>query len=77
LQELAQVLDEFARTGFASFRAEWEQCHAQQDLPICLQMPDGAMISGVARGVSEIGELRLETAEGVRQFNSGEVGIRS
>ncbi len=77
LQELAQVLDEFARTGFASFRAEWEQCHAQQDLPIRLQMPDGAMISGVARGVSEIGELRLETAEGVRQFNSGEVGIRS
>ena len=77
LQELALVLDEFARSGFATLRAEWEQYHAQQNLPVHLQMPDGSMISGIARGVSDNGELRLETAQGIRQFNSGEVGVRS
>lgn len=75
LQELAGVLDEFARTGFATLRAEWEHYHAQQDLPIQLQIPEGAVVKGIARGVSDNGELRLETAQGMRQFNSGEVGV--
>ncbi|MCX7193132.1 MAG: hypothetical protein NTY60_05860 [Proteobacteria bacterium] len=30
----------------------------------------------MARGVGDGGELILETKEGVRQFNSGEVGLR-
>jgi BirA family biotin operon repressor/biotin-[acetyl-CoA-carboxylase] ligase len=76
LQELAAVLDEFASSGFAALRIEWERYHVQQDRPVELQMPDGSRIVGIARGVSEGGELRLETAEGMRQFNSGEVGVR-
>jgi len=75
LQELAAVLDEFARDGFAALRGEWERYHAQQDLPIQLQMPDGSIVEGIARGVGDNGELRLETAQGMRQFNSGEVGV--
>lgn len=74
LQELARVLDEFAIAGFAPFGREWERYHAQQDLPIQLKMPDGSCVHGIARGVTDAGELRLETAQGVRQFNSGEVG---
>ncbi len=76
LQELARVLDEFALTGFAALRAEWQQCHAYQNLPVQLHMPDGSCIGGIARGISEGGELRLETEEGIKQFNSGEVGVR-
>ncbi|MDO9053780.1 MAG: biotin--[acetyl-CoA-carboxylase] ligase [Gallionella sp.] len=76
LQELAGVLDEFACSGFAVLRAEWECHHAQQDFSVELQMPDGSRIGGIARGVSETGELCLETAQGMRQFNSGEVGER-
>ena len=76
LEELAAVLDTFARNGFATLRAEWEQCHAQQGLLIRLIMPDGRVVSGVARGVSDNGELVLETAQGVRQYNAGEVGAR-
>lgn len=75
LQELAQVLDEFSCTGFTTLRAEWERYHIQQNLPVQLNMADGSRISGIARGVSEGGELRLETAQGIRQFNSGEVGV--
>ncbi len=77
LHHLAGVLDEFSRTGFASMRVEWEQYHAQQNLLVQLKMPDGSCISGVARGVSDAGELRLEMTDGIKQFNSGEVGIRS
>ena len=76
LQELAVVLDEFALTGFAALRTEWERHHAQQDFPVELQMPDGSRIGGIARGVSEGGELLLETEQGIRQFSSGEVGVR-
>ncbi|MFA6921640.1 MAG: biotin--[acetyl-CoA-carboxylase] ligase [Gallionella sp.] len=75
LQELAQVLDEFSHSGFATQRAEWERYHAYQNLPVQLQMPDGTTISGIARGVSDNGELLLETPQGIRQYNSGEVGV--
>ena len=76
LQELAQVLDTFSRAGFASLRADWEAHHALQNQSIQLQMPDGSTVIGFARGVSDSGELLLETAQGIRVFNSGEVGMR-
>ncbi len=74
LEELAAVLDVFSEQGFSALRAEWERCHAQQDLPIRLQMPDGKTLAGIARGVGDNGELMLETEQGIRRYNSGEVG---
>lgn len=74
LRELATVLRQFEQGGFASIRAEWERCHAYQNRPVQLRLPDGQTVSGIARGVGENGELRLETAQGLRQFNSGEMG---
>ncbi len=74
LRAQAEVLDEFAHTGFAKLRTEWEGYHAQQNLPIQLNMPNGGIISGIGRGASVHGELLLETAQGVRSFHSGEVG---
>ena len=76
LQELARVLRQFAQGGFAALREEWERYHIYQDRPIQLQMADGQTVSGMVRGVSESGELCLETAQGMRRFNSGEVGVR-
>ena len=38
-----------------------------------MQMADGQQVSGIARGVSDSGELCLETGHGMRRFNSGEV----
>lgn len=75
LQELAKVLNDFSKNGFATLRAEWEQYHAYQNKQIQLRMSDGKVISGIARGVSESGELCLENSQGVRRFNSGEVGV--
>lgn len=74
LLELAQVLDQFSSEGFAAFRAEWEHAHARQNMPIRLHMPDGNIVSGIGRGVTDSGELLVETGQGVVSFNSGEVG---
>src|SRR3989338_5588744 len=74
LRELARVLREFARDGFAASRAEWERHHIHRNKPVQLRMADGSAVSGIARGVSDNGELCLETVQGVRHFNSGEVG---
>lgn len=75
LRELVVMLDVFSRDGFAALRAEWERHHAYQHQPVRLLMPDGSTVCGIARGVGETGELRLETPQGVRLFNSGEVGV--
>ncbi len=75
LQELEQVLNVFSKRGFSALRAEWTTHHAQQNMPVQLHLPDGSMVSGIACGVSEGGELLLETQAGLRQFNSGEIGF--
>jgi len=74
LRELACVLREFSQDGFAAWRAEWERYHIHRDKPVQLRMADGSAVSGIARGVSNSGELCLETAQGMQRFNSGEVG---
>lgn len=72
LRELAGTLRQFAQSGFTAFGGEWERYHIHQDQPVRLRMADGSVVAGIARGVSGSGELRLETAQGMRQFNSGE-----
>jgi BirA family biotin operon repressor/biotin-[acetyl-CoA-carboxylase] ligase len=74
LRELVCVLREFAQDGFTASRTEWERYHIHRDKPVQLRMADGSSVSGIARGVSNNGELCLETTQGMRRFNSGEVG---
>jgi BirA family biotin operon repressor/biotin-[acetyl-CoA-carboxylase] ligase len=76
LLELGGVLQQFARDGFAAFHDEWERYHIHQNMPIRLQMADGKTVNGIARGISDSGELCVETGQGTRCFNSGEVGVR-
>jgi BirA family biotin operon repressor/biotin-[acetyl-CoA-carboxylase] ligase len=73
LKALAQVLEEFAQTGFAGLRGEWERYHAHQGQPVSLQKMDGEVITGVACGVNEQGKLQLQTPQGMQRYNSGEV----
>ncbi len=77
LCELAKVLDEFARNGFAALRGCWEEFHVHRDSRVFLRMPDGTRVSGIARGVNAGGELLLETGQGMRQYHVGEVGLGS
>ncbi|MFZ2541810.1 MAG: biotin--[acetyl-CoA-carboxylase] ligase [Gallionella sp.] len=73
LQELVCVLRQFEQGGFALLRNEWERYHVHQNSPIQLRMADGRIMSGIACGASENGELCLETVQGIQSFNSGEV----
>jgi BirA family biotin operon repressor/biotin-[acetyl-CoA-carboxylase] ligase len=77
LQELARVLQQFSQGGFAGMREEWEQNHAHQNQMVHLNMPNGATVSGISLGVSDSGELCLKTAQGMRRFNAGEVGVQN
>jgi BirA family biotin operon repressor/biotin-[acetyl-CoA-carboxylase] ligase len=73
LQQLAIVLERFGKDGFAPFRGEWEQYNIHRDRTVQLLLPDDSLVSGTVRGVSDSGALCVETAQGLRQFNSGEV----
>jgi BirA family biotin operon repressor/biotin-[acetyl-CoA-carboxylase] ligase len=76
LKHLVPVLREFARHGFATLRAEWENYHVFQHRRVKLLLPDGGQVTGTALGVTDGGALRLETELGVRMFNAGEVSMR-
>jgi len=77
LRELHGVLHEFSAHGFSALRMEWESHHAWNNQPVQLQLPDGGSVSGVARGVTEEGALKLETKQGMLKFNVGEISLRS
>jgi len=74
LQELVDVLKQFEKSGFALLRTEWESYHIHQNRKIMIQVPQGKSCSGFARGVNDRGELYLETKQGSKYFNSGEIG---
>jgi BirA family biotin operon repressor/biotin-[acetyl-CoA-carboxylase] ligase len=76
LRELGNVLHDFATTGFAGLRREWEGCHGLQDQAVQLLLPDGTTSSGIARGVTDDGALRLETNQGMKVFNAGDISLR-
>jgi BirA family biotin operon repressor/biotin-[acetyl-CoA-carboxylase] ligase len=76
LSELAGVLQQFAKSGFTGLREEWERYHFHQNRQVRLQMGGGQTVYGYARGVSDNGELCLETAQGMQCFNSGEVRVQ-
>jgi BirA family biotin operon repressor/biotin-[acetyl-CoA-carboxylase] ligase len=76
LKHLVQILREFSVHGFTPFRGEWESYHLFQQRSAKLFMPDGKIVEGVVRGVTDEGALRLETAQGVQVFNAGEISLR-
>ncbi|GAB5606346.1 biotin--[acetyl-CoA-carboxylase] ligase [Sideroxyarcus sp. TK5] len=76
LKHLVSVLREFSAHGFTALHKEWESAHMHADRPVEMLMPDGKRIQGIALGVTDEGALRVRTAEGVREFHSGEVSLR-
>ena len=76
LRALHDVLQEFATHGFAALRTEWESYHALHNQSVRLSLPDGSSITGIARGVTELGALILETTQGRQIFHAGEISLR-
>jgi BirA family biotin operon repressor/biotin-[acetyl-CoA-carboxylase] ligase len=76
LAGLHDALAEFERDGFAPLRTEWDRRHAYQGQRVRVALPDGRFEHGVVRGVNEDGALRLATADGLRNYHTGEVSLR-
>jgi BirA family biotin operon repressor/biotin-[acetyl-CoA-carboxylase] ligase len=76
LKHLVRALREFAAHGFEPFRAEWERDDAFAHKTVRLSLPDGGQITGISRGVTDGGALRLDTRQGEQSFNAGEVSLR-
>ena len=76
LQELADMLSVFVRQGFLPLRAEWESYHVYQNRQVKMLLPDGAAVIGVVLGVTEEGALRVDTGQGLKIFNAGEISLR-
>jgi BirA family biotin operon repressor/biotin-[acetyl-CoA-carboxylase] ligase len=75
LLELRSALEQFAHTGFATFRAEWLQYHAWQGRQVTLRVAEGTVAGGEAVGVGEDGALLVRSARGIERFHSGELRL--
>jgi len=69
---------EWEAGGFEPLRQRWQAAHRYQGAAVALASPaTGEVVSGTVLGVANDGALRLLTAAGVREFNSGEVTLRA
>jgi BirA family biotin operon repressor/biotin-[acetyl-CoA-carboxylase] ligase len=75
IDELLSMLDRFEREGFAAFREAWTRLDGLEGRRARVFVGD-AWIDGMARGITAEGALRLETADGMREFVSGEASLR-
>ena len=75
LLEIHSALEEFARIGFAPFRAEWLLHHAWQGRQVKLRIAESTVAEGEAVGIGEDGSLLVRSARGVERFHSGELRL--
>src|SRR6185312_8820521 len=61
-----EALGEFEVGGLEPLRAAWEGLDAHAGERLRVQLADGRVVSGVARGLDHDGALRLQTARGLR-----------
>ena len=74
--ELVAGMQEFGRSGLASFRDEWQRYDALAGVQVQLSGVGGAQ-TGQADGVDNDGALRLRTSAGIVRVMSGEVSPRA
>lgn len=75
LPRLATLLDEFALTGFASFRDAWNALDAFSGQAVELN-GDQLQVSGICQGAGEDGALLIDTPTGLRTFSAGDLSLR-
>ena len=61
-----QALALFETRGLEPLREDWESMHAHAGARLRVRLADGRVITGIARGLSSDGALRLQTGSGLR-----------
>lgn len=72
---LVQMLINFEVEGFSSMHERWQTFHAHQNRQVSLSMGD-RHIQGYCLGVDAKGAIRIQTSDGERCFQGGEVSLR-
>lgn len=75
LEVLMEALDRYGREGLAPFLTRWRAHDAYLGEPVRLLISE-RVIEGIHAGVGEDGSLLLDTQDGRRAFQAGEVSLR-
>ena len=75
LDRLFDALDRYERDGLASVLDRWRVYDAYLGQPVQVQIGERVMI-GIAAGIAADGSLVVDTPDGRRMFQSGEVSLR-
>lgn len=70
-RELLHALEVFEARGLEP--SQWQAMDAHAGTRMRVRLANGRLLTGVARGVSSEGALRLETRAGVREIHSGRI----
>ena len=76
LNALEPALQRFGESGFASFQARWNACHAYAGREVALFEQGKELMRGVAAGVDERGQLLVDTARGREAVTTGDISLR-
>lgn len=76
IKQLYEMFERFQQTGFAQFRADWEQLHVSQGRRVRLLSKEQTVV-GCALGVDDNGGLRIMNDDRrIQVFQSGEISVR-
>lgn len=75
IDELMLILNDYEKTGFVGYCAEWQSLNAHAGQVV--ELRNGNLVcSGLCLGVSGVGALILETEQGREVFHGGEISLR-
>lgn len=75
IAHVCQAVKQFSESGLDEFILRWQQYDAYQGKKVVMKNAADA-VEGVYLGLDNTGALLLETAQGVKAFNAGEVSMR-
>ena len=76
-QCLSSRIEIFKKHGFAPMVWQWNSAHAFQDEQVSMVEDGTVMVTGKALGVDDLGQLLLETSEGIKTLVAGDVSLRA
>lgn len=75
INSLNHAIETFENKGFTHFKEQWLKSDALIGHDVVVYLGERAIL-GQAKGVSDKGELKVLTANGLELFNGGEVSLR-
>jgi|TARA_B100000315_G_scaffold214672_1_gene213387 BirA family biotin operon repressor/biotin-[acetyl-CoA-carboxylase] ligase len=75
VSSVVEIVDQFTEHGFEPLRSVYDTYHTYHGKQCVLMHGDGETVGKVV-GVTQTGQLRIASANGLREFDGGEVSLR-